>query len=120
MRRSCCIVAVGIALAAHGAEPLDLSARSKAAAMPASAASLRQPAPFTNAHDAFPDFLAPDAELAPAPASACERSRRDVCYDLAEGRIVYRAARGYMPRLGPLAPESVSVRHRGILFKYSF
>src|SRR5512147_1251063 len=106
MRRSSCIVAVAVAFAAHAGEPLDLSTHGKAAVMPA--AALRQPAPFTAAHEPLPDFLAHEEALAPLPRSACERSRSDLCYDLAEARIVYRPARAYMPRLGPLAPESVS------------
>lgn len=120
MRRSSCIVAVTFALAAHAGEPLDLSTHGKAAVVPAGAAALRQPAPFTAAHEPIPDFLPHEEVLAPLPRSACERARSDVCYDLAEARIVYRPARAYMPRLGPLTPESVSVRHHGILFKYSF
>ncbi|HUJ00009.1 MAG TPA: hypothetical protein VLY46_07220 [Usitatibacter sp.] len=55
-----------------------------------------------------------------ASTSGCEGSTHDLCYDAAQGRIVYRGARPYMPRLGELTPESVSLRRHRIIFKYSF
>jgi hypothetical protein len=43
-----------------------------------------------------------------------------VCYDALDGRIVYRGARAYMPKVDGFQPESVSLRRNGIVFKYSF
>jgi len=40
--------------------------------------------------------------------------------DAADGRIVYRAAREYMPKIDGLKPESVSLRSHRLVFKYSF
>ena len=51
--------------------------------------------------------------------SSCE-SGRDLCYDRQSGRIVYRAARQYMPDIPGLQPENISVKRDRIVFKYSF
>ena len=51
--------------------------------------------------------------------SSCE-SGRDLCYDKQSGRIVYRAARQYMPEIPGLQPENISVKRDRIVFKYSF
>lgn len=52
--------------------------------------------------------------------AGCERSTADLCYDVTDNRIVYRPARQYMPGLKGLTAENISLRHNGILFKYSF
>jgi hypothetical protein len=54
------------------------------------------------------------------PQAACANSGSSVCFDAASGRIVYRGAREYMPKVNGLSAESVSVRHNAIIFKYSF
>ncbi|HEY2629640.1 MAG TPA: hypothetical protein VGI57_10960 [Usitatibacter sp.] len=54
------------------------------------------------------------------PQAACSNSASSVCFDARDGRIVYRGAREYMPRMNGLSAESVSVRHNAIVFKYSF
>lgn len=54
------------------------------------------------------------------PRGACERSASDICYDLADGRIVYRPARQYMPKFDGLTAESVSLRRDAIRLRYSF
>jgi hypothetical protein len=51
--------------------------------------------------------------------SSCE-SGRDLCYDQQSGRIVYKAARNYMPDLPGLQAENISVKRDRIVFKYSF
>jgi hypothetical protein len=51
--------------------------------------------------------------------SSCE-SGRDLCYDRQSGRIVYRAARQYMPDIPGLQAENISVKRDRIVFKYSF
>lgn len=129
MRRSPWIAAMLACLAGTAqADDVDFAMKSKAA--PVSVPAVRT-APFivpheAAIHDALPlhesvpfhvERAMDDARLA---RSACERSAHDVCYDAAEGRIVYRAAREYMPRIGELTPESVSLRRNRIVFKYSF
>ena len=54
------------------------------------------------------------------PRGACERSASDICYDLADGRIVYRPVRRYMPKFDGLTAESVSLRRDAIRLRYSF
>lgn len=54
------------------------------------------------------------------PHGACEHSASDLCYDLADRRIVYRPARRYMPQFDGLTAESVSLRRDAVRFRYSF
>jgi len=54
------------------------------------------------------------------PRGACESSTSDLCYSLADGRIVYRPARQYMPKFDGLTAENISLRRNAIRFKYSF
>lgn len=128
MRRSPWIAAVLSCLAATAqAEDVDFAMKSKAAPVSVPAARAAPFVPHEAAiHDTLPahepvpfqvEHAMDDARLA---RSTCERSAHDVCYDAAEGRIVYRAARQYMPRIGELTPESVSLRRNRIVFKYSF
>ncbi len=54
------------------------------------------------------------------PHGACESATIDVCYDLLEGRVVFRPVRRYMPKLGELEPDSMSLRPNRITFRYTF
>ncbi len=54
------------------------------------------------------------------PQAACASSGSSVCFDAADGRIVYRGAREYMPRMNGFSAESISLRHNAVIFKYSF
>jgi hypothetical protein len=45
---------------------------------------------------------------------------RALCYDSNSGRIVYKAARGYMPSIPGLQPQDVSIRRDRIVFRYAF
>lgn len=51
--------------------------------------------------------------------SSCETGR-DLCYDAQSGRIVYKAARQYMPGLPGLQADNISVKRDRIVFKYTF
>lgn len=53
-------------------------------------------------------------------SGACTAASTSVCYDNTNGRIVYRGSRQWMPRIGELRPEHISVRKDKILFHYSF
>jgi hypothetical protein len=119
-------------LAAHGAEGIDLAMKPQAvatavAASTAAAAASIAPAP----HNVIAPFTAvrtPLPDLSPAreehktlgPRGACESPTVSVCYDLKEARVVFRPARRYMPKLGDLEPDSVSLRPNRIVFKYTF
>ncbi|HXZ48053.1 MAG TPA: hypothetical protein VEG27_03480 [Usitatibacter sp.] len=135
MSRSMWILAIvaSTGLAAH-ADEAELSGKPKSAiatsalvgapltarVLASSAAAAEGPAPFAGARDPLP-ALAPSAEAGlRLPQGACESSTSSVCYDLADRRIVVRQAREYMPKLGDLTPESVSLRPNRIIVKYSF
>jgi hypothetical protein len=121
MRRSLWIAAMLICLGGFArAEGVDLSMKPKAiaAALGTRAAA---PAPYAAGHDGWPDLAALQSmPAAPGLQSACDRSAHELCYDAADGRLVYRGGRNYMPRIGELRPESVSLRRSRLVFKYSF
>jgi hypothetical protein len=54
------------------------------------------------------------------PSASCTSTTSSVCYDAAGGRIVYRGAREYMPKVDGFSADSVSIRHNAIVFKYTF
>jgi hypothetical protein len=54
------------------------------------------------------------------PSASCEASGHALCYNLVDGRIVYRGAREYMPKVQGLTPESLGMRHNRVVFSYSF
>jgi hypothetical protein len=121
MRRSLWIAVMLACLGGFArAEGVDLSVKPKAIAAalgPRSGAS----APYAAARDGWPDLAALQS-IPPVPGfqSACDRSMHVLCYDAADGRLVYRGGRDYMPRIGELRPESVSLRRSRLVFKYSF
>jgi hypothetical protein len=45
---------------------------------------------------------------------------QDLCYEAAEGRVVYRGARRYMPAWHGMAPEGVSLKRDRLVLRYSF
>jgi hypothetical protein len=45
---------------------------------------------------------------------------QDVCYEAAEGRVVYRGARRYMPTWHGMEPEGLSLRRDRLVLRYSF
>lgn len=130
MRRSPWIAAM-LACIAGAAHAEDADFTSKSRSVVASIPAAHPPAPFAASHEAAVRDASPARESIPfqvehaagalhSAPSACEGSSHAVCYDAAEGRIVYRGARGYMPRIGELTPESLSLRRNRIVFKYSF
>jgi len=46
--------------------------------------------------------------------------QQDVCYDAAEGRVVYRGARRYMPSWNGMQPEGLSLKRDRLVLRYSF
>lgn len=122
MRRSLVILLVAslpcVARALDGVEPV-LRTQSQAAVAASLGAPRAVDAPFRARRDRMPE-LALRAELARrGTRSSCDHAT-ELCYDLAEGRVVYRPARALMPTLEGLRAESVSVRQDRIVFKYSF
>ena len=119
-------------LAATAANDGPVELRTKALAAAASTSVLAGPmagttrrldeAPFMPAtRDPLPAMTQEQEQSQRAAAlSRCDGNANSVCYDAADGRIVYRGAREYMPKVDGLAPESVSVRRNSVIFKYSF
>ena len=126
MRRSIALtVFLSLALAAHANDTGDLSLRSKAlvsasAVSFSSAAARHADAPFSSSRDPLPQMLLAEEQEARGTRSACDTTAKDFCYDLAEGRVTYRAARQYMPSMGGMTAEGVAIRRNRIVLRYSF
>ena len=119
----CAFVAASIglpALAAEGGVELSIASRNSAAA--ASAAPHKNAdAPFRAGRDPLPEILLrEELDKRGGPRGSCEASASDLCYDMRDGKVVYRRAREYMPRIQGLRAESISVKRSGMTFKYSF
>ena len=116
------LLLASLALPAAANEGVDLSIKSKSMASSSTEMlSKSSPAPFLrHARDPMPELLAREEEERRGPAGACENSASSVCYDMPSGRIVYRGARDYMPKIDGLKAESVSLRRNRLTFKYSF
>lgn len=128
MRRLLAAIAVAVAAPAglpalaadNGGVELSVRSRDQAAALSAIAGKTAQ-APFRTGRDPLPEILLrEEQEARGGPRGACETTTSDFCYDLAGGRVVYRKARAYMPKIDGLRAESISLKRDRILFKYSF
>ena len=112
-------VFASLAFAVQAADGVELSLRTKALA--SSSVAPKSDAPFTAGRDPLPQLLLADELERRGPNGAgCEFTAKDVCYDITDGRVVYRGARTYMPQIEGLKPESVSLRHNRLTLKYSF
>ena len=121
---------VAASLAANAANDGPVELRTKALAAAASTSALASPvngpsrpleAPFLPAsHDPLPVLLLEQAQAQQAIPSKCDSSANALCYDAADGRVVYRGARSYLPKVDGLTAESVSVRRNTLVVKYTF
>lgn len=121
MRRFIVATAVfaSLAFTAQANDGLDLSAR-KAVASAAVPASKQAEAPFTAVRDPLPQLLMMEEQERRGVQGACDAAATTLCFDAADGRVVYRGARNFMPPISGLRAESVSLRGHRITFKYSF
>ena len=115
----CTALLASLALPAAASEGVDLSMKSRSMAATSEPAKNAQ-APFRHARDPLPELVLRDEEERRGPAGACENGSGSVCYDMVSGKIVYRGARAYMPKVDGLTPESVSLRRGRLTLKYSF
>ena len=111
------VAALTLGASAHAAEEADLSARSHASAArvelaPASAPFIARLDPVIPALRAAPG--------APERAVPCADGLSNVCYDIRDGGLVYRGARGFMPHVQGFTAEGVAVRHDRVILRYSF
>jgi hypothetical protein len=120
MRICACIASLAVAFAASAfaAEEGDLSTRSRALAAKSFESAQ---APFMQRSEtaAAPLFsTVPQAHV--NDAAGCAPQSTGLCYDGGHGQLVYRGARGYMPRIEGLTPESVTLRRSRLILRYSF
>jgi hypothetical protein len=122
MRRLIVATAILASLAstARANDALDLSLKNKALASAAAPSTKQVEAPFVAGRDPLPFILMQEEQERRGFQGSCEAAARDLCFDAASGRVVYRAARKYMPQFEGLTPESVSLRSNRVTFKYSF
>jgi hypothetical protein len=111
-----------LAFTARAADVVDSSLKSRALASAAApVAKQSSDAPFMSARDPMPFLLMQDEQdRRSVRGGNCEAAAGDLCFDAADGRIVYRSARRFMPQFDGLTPESVSVRGHRVTLKYSF
>ena len=121
MRRLTVAAAILTSLALGAQANDDVSLKNKAlASAAASAPALKAEAPFVYGRDPLPQLLMQEEQDRRGLRGSCETAAKDLCFDAADGRVVYRPARKYMPKLDGLTPENVSLRGHRITFKYSF
>jgi hypothetical protein len=119
MRHSIAAFALlALALTAEANDGNEVSLRNRALA--SAVTPKHADAPFAQGRDPMPQLLMAEERESRSVRGTCEGSVKDVCYDLADGRVVYRGARAYMPKLTGLTPEAVSLRHNRVVVKYSF
>ena len=115
------ILAASIAVPAQASDEFDFSIKSKSVAASSSSVPARNAeAPFRIARDPLPELMMREEQERRGPSGACQSAATSVCYDMAEGKIVYRGARQYMPKIDGLQPESMSLRRGRLTLKYSF
>ena len=123
MRRSLVVMMVaslpGWAWGLEGVEAALHSQSQAAVAATAVPPARGADAPFRLRRDPMPELALREELSRRGPQAACENAT-ELCYDLAEGRMVYRGARVLMPSFDGLRAENVSLRHDRIVFKYSF
>ena len=123
------LLAVSLAASAGNDGVVELRTKALASASAASNSVLAGPMsgtthrldePFLPVHDPLPVIMQEAEQVQSVHASRCDGNSSSLCYDAADGRLVYRGAREYMPKVTGLSPESVSVRRNTVVFKYSF
>ena len=126
MRRVIVATAIlaSLAFTARATDAPELSLKNKALASAAAPAPLakQSDAPFVATRDPLAQLLMLEEQdrRDARGGGRCEAAASALCYDAADGRIVYRSARKYMPQFDGLTAESVSVRSNRVTFKYSF
>lgn len=122
MRRSIAVSALTalVALAAQANDGVELSLRSRTLAAAAVIPAKQADAPFQTGRDPLPELMLREEQERRGPSGACEISTTVLCYDLADRRVNFRAARQYMPKIDGLRAESVSLRRDRLILKYSF
>lgn len=123
MRRSM-MVALLVAALPMGTwanDGMELRTKAIASAATKPMDSPRIDGPFATGRDPLNALIQIEArEHVSTPQATCQAASVSVCYSAADGRIVYRGARAYMPRLQGMTADSVALRHHRIVFSYTF
>lgn len=123
MRRSLIVALTASALSLGAWANDGVELRTKAIASAGAVRMMDAPrvdAPFSTGRDPLTALIQIEArEHVTAPQATCEATA-GLCYNAADGRIVYRGAREYMPKLQGLRAESIGMRHNKVVFSYSF
>lgn len=114
------VLLASLGLGAQANDGMELSARSKSMAAASAVPAKMGEAPFRAGRDPVPEMLFREEQERRGPRGACQHNATSLCYDLTDGKIVYRPVRRYMPQFDGLRAESVSLRSDRIVFKYSF
>ena len=121
MRRLIVAAAIfaSLGFGAQASEVSDVSLKNKALAS-AGAPAPKADAPFAYGRDPLPQLLMQEEQERRGPRGNCEAAATDLCFDAADGRVVYRPARKFMPQFEGFRAESVTLRSNRVTFKYSF
>jgi hypothetical protein len=120
------ILATALCSAAWANDGMELRTKAIAAAAVATPKAMDAPrvdGPFVAGpygRDPLVALMQMEAKEHVAASASCEASGQTLCYNIADGRIVYRGAREYMPKLNGFTPESMGLRHNRVVFSYSF
>jgi hypothetical protein len=118
VKRVCLLLGLSAVVCGGPAFALDLDPTSRAKAI-ASAAPASAPA-VNLGRNQLPDLHGGLDSDGRTFSGACSTGKTDLCYDYREGRMVIRSTRNWMPEIGDLTPEHISVRKDRINFRYSF
>ena len=121
MRRSISLIALlaTVTLPVMANEGIELSAKARSSAAAGATTPKQAEAPFSAGRDPMPELLLREEQERRTVRGACD-ANASLCYDLMDGRVVYRPARQYMPKFDGMRAESISLRHNKIVLKYSF
>ncbi len=126
MRRIALLALLACVSAAWANDGMELRTKAIAAAGVATAKPMDAPRvdgpfiPGSYARDPLNALMQVEAKEHVAPSASCDATGHALCYNLADGRIVYRGAREYMPKVQGLTPESLGLRHNRVVFSYTF
>ena len=112
-----------VAVPVHASDGLELAIKGKAMAAAVSAPPVVAIATPTVTHggkDPLPEILMRAESETHSLGPGCADGAATLCYDLRDGRMVYRGAREYMPHVEGMKAESISLRHDGFVLRYSF
>lgn len=121
MKRVCWVVGISAIVGGLPAWALDIEPTSRQKAVAAAVATTSiPPAAAPGRQIELPELRSALDANGRELTGSCGLASVELCYDYREGRLVYRPTRNWMPEIGGLTPEHISVRRDSVVFKYSF